>query len=102
MAFTGHEDHTITLTDGATLTREFRKKFSTQPKGYFFSKDTLTQMLAQSACVGIRFYFGSDADGKLKIVFCGCAGDENDILAIVGDGGAICPPNCGNTNSLNS
>src|SRR5689334_4206325 len=102
MAFTGHEDHTITLTTGSALTKEFRKRYSTQPKGYFFSKDTLQSMLDQSDCVGIRFYFGCDSSGILKLVFCGCLDNENDILAIVGDGGNICPPACGNTNALNS
>jgi hypothetical protein len=103
MAFTGHENHTIPTADGAALTKEFRKRFSTQPKGYFFSKDTLQSMLDTTNSVGIRFYFGSDTDGKLKLVFCACAANENDIYGdIVGDGGNICPPACGVANSLNS
>lgn len=102
MAFTGHEDHTTTLTAGAALTKEFRRLFANQPKGYFFSMDTLNSMLAQSDVVGIRFYFGAGTDGKLKLVFAGCLADENDVLEIVGNGGAICPPNCGIANALNS
>ena len=103
MAFTGHENHTIPTADGAALTKEFRKRFTTQPKGYFFSKDTLQAMLNETNSVGIRFYFGSDPNGVLKLVFCACAGNENDIFSdIVGDAGAICPPNCGTANSLNS
>ena len=102
MAFTGHEDHTITLDAGAALTKEFRKRYASQPKGYFFSKDTLQSILQQGECVGIRFYFGSDTDGKLKLVFVGAKADENDILNIVGDAGCLCPPACGYANSLNS
>ena len=102
MAFTGHEDHTITLTDGAALTKEFRRIFPNQPKGYFFSRDTLESILALSDCVGIRFYFGSDDAGNLKLVFVGATEDENDILEIVGDNGNLCPPACGQSNSLNS
>ncbi len=102
MAFTGHEDHTITLTDGANFTKAFRNNYSNQPKGIFFSKDTLQSILDQSDCVGIRFYFGLSTDSKLKLVFAGVTEDENDILEIIGDGGALCPPSCGNANSLNS
>lgn len=102
MAFTGHEDHTIPLSEGAALTKEFRKKYPGQPKGYFFSKDTLESILAQSDCVGIRFYFGAATNGTLKLVFVGATEDENDILQIVGDGGNLCPPMCGRANELNS
>ncbi len=103
MAFTGHEDHTIPIEEGAALTAEFRKKFSTQPKGYFFSKDTIQSMLDQTGSVGIRFYFGAASDGKLKLVFVGVESNENDIITeTVGDSGFLCPPNCGSTNVLNS
>lgn len=105
MAFTGHEDHTITLAAGAALTKEFRKNFSNQPKGYFFSKDTLEAILNQTGAVGIRFYFGQEPPtigAKLKLVFVAAKANEDDITAIVGDGGAICPPLCGVANSLNS
>jgi hypothetical protein len=102
MAFTGHEDNTITLAAGAALTSTFRKKYANQPKGYFFSKDTLQSMLDLSESVGIRFYFGFDTMNHLKLVFCAASADENDILDIIGDAGALCPPACGNTNALNS
>lgn len=102
MAFTGHENHTIPISEGAALTKNFRKKFQNQPKGYFFSKDTLDSILQQTGCVGIRFYFGSDDNGTLKLVFVGAQANEDDILNIVGDGGFLCPPNCGSVNVLNS
>lgn len=105
MAFTGHENHTITLAAGAALTKEFRKNFSTQPKGYFFSKDTLQSILDQTGAVGIRFYFGQEAasvGAKLKLVFVAAKANEDDITAIVGDSGSLCPPACGTANSLNS
>lgn len=102
MAFTGNEDHTITLGEGAALTKEFRKKYPSQPKGYFFSKDTLESILAQNDCVGIRFYFGAGINGTLKLVFVGAKANEDDILDIVGDGGNMCPPMCGRSNELNS
>lgn len=103
MAFTGHENHTIPIADGATLTRNFRKAYSTQPKGILFSKDTLQAMLDITGSVGVRFYFGLDDAGKMKLVFCAVDSSENDIIQqTCGDGGFLCPPNCGSANVLNS
>ena len=102
MAFTGQENHTITLAAGAALTAAYRTAHPTWPKGYFFSKSTLNSILAQTGCVGIRFYFGQDTAGTLKLVFAGALANEDDILTIVGDAGALCPPLCGVSNALNS
>ena len=102
MSFTGNEDHTISLSAGAELTAEFRRNFSGQPLGIYFSKDTLQSVLDQTDCVGIRFYFGETTNGKLRIVFAGVIANENDILDIIGDGGSLCPPACGESNELNS
>lgn len=104
MAFTGHEDHTIPIADGVTLTKNFRKNYPTQPKGIFFSKDTLQAMLNATGSVGCRFYFGLDENSKLKLVFCSVDSNENDIniQTTCGDGGFLCPPNCGSSNVLNS
>jgi hypothetical protein len=102
MAFTGHENHKITLEQGQALTKEFRRRFGNQPNGYYFSKDIFNSILEQTGCVGIRFYFASDMDGVLKLVFVGVDQQEDDLLAIVGDSGSLCPPACGGSNVLNS
>lgn len=102
MAFTGNEDHTISLEEGADLTSNFRDNYPGQPQGIYFSKSTLEDVLAQSDCVGIRFYFGLTTNDKLRIVFTGVKASEDDIIGIVGDGGSLCPPACGKKNDLNS
>jgi hypothetical protein len=103
MAFTGHENHTIPIADGAAMTKNFRKGYPTQNKGVFYSKDTLQAMLDITGSVGVRFYFALDDAGKMKLVFCAVDSSENDIIQqTCGDGGALCPPACGSTNVLNS
>jgi hypothetical protein len=102
MSFTGNEDHTIDAGDAATMNRRFREEYTDQPQGIYFSQTTLNNVLGQTDCVGIRFYFALDADYKLKLTFCGVLENEDDILEIVGDGGSLCPPHCGTSNELNS
>jgi hypothetical protein len=102
MSFTGNEDHTIPVRDAAEMNKRFRDEYPDQPKGIYFSQSTLSDIMEQSGCVGIRFYFALDSDYKMRLTFCGVQEDENDILSIVGDGGMLCPPHCGSADQLNS
>ncbi len=102
MAFTGNEDCTINVNDASTMNQNFRNQFPDQPLGIYFSQKTLHEVLNQSDCVGIRFYFAADDDGELRITFAGVTAAEDDIIGIVGDNGYKCPPFCGERNVLNS
>jgi hypothetical protein len=102
MAFTGHEDCTVTLANASTMNESFRSNYPTQPKGIYFSMDTLNSILAQTDCVGIRFYFALASTGQMRLTFAGVKANEDDILAIIGDGGLLCPPHCGVNNALNT
>jgi hypothetical protein len=102
MSFTGNEDHTIPVEDAAEMNQRFREEYPDQPKGIYFSQATLNDILDQSNCVGIRFYFALDGDYKMRLTFCGVQENEDDILDIVGDGGMLCPPHCGTSDDLNT
>lgn len=94
----------VSVTAASALTGAFRKAHPSQPKCYYFSQQTLNALLNQEECVGLRFYFGQDADGVLKLVYVGVNGDEDDILdnGLVGNSGVPCPVSCSATNTLNS
>lgn len=102
MSFTGNEDHTIPVKDAAAMNKRFRDTYTDQPKGIYFSQSTLNDVLAQSNCVGIRFYFALDDSGQMRLTFCGVLANEDDIIGIVGDGGMLCPPHCGTNDALNT
>jgi len=104
--FTGNENQQISLTAASALTANYR---SNQIGigfilGQYFSKDSLNSVLNQETCVGVRIYYGLDADNTTpKIVVVGVDAYENDLVSgVVLDYGALCPPHCGNSNSLNS
>jgi len=102
MAFDGTEGRAITLAEGAALTKKHRLSNPTALKGRFFGKEILKQILDQDGCVGIRFYFGEDAEGDRQLVICGANQSEDDILDLIADVSAPCPNKCSTPNALNS
>jgi hypothetical protein len=67
--FTGFEDHTITLEEAGTLTRNYRMAAgSGAAKGRYFSRAALEQLLLQEDTVGVRYYYGEDTNGRQQMV----------------------------------
>jgi hypothetical protein len=106
MAFTGREDHTISFEAAGDLTKNYRASMDAgDRKGGYFSKDALLALLNQSGSVGIRYYYGLDADDKQVMVLVGVSANEDDLT---GDGDLCmemsipCPNQCGSANILNS
>ncbi len=97
MAFTGDENHVITL-DQAT---EYRTAFEENPdtrdiKGHYFGKRDLLALLNQQGCVGLRMYYAANTDDNNKptLVIYGVGADEMDITAngLALDRSYTCPP----------
>ena len=102
MAFTGNENHTIPVQDAAEMNKRFRDTYPDQPKAVYFSQSTLNSIMAQTGCVGIRFFFALTDGDEMRLTFCGVDSSENDIIGIVGNSGILCPPTCGTSDALNS
>ena len=103
MAFDGTEGQQISTTDGAALTAAHRMANPSDLLGHFVGKDILNQILAQTGCMGIRFYHGLDSSGNRKLVLVGVDANENDLVSgIVADKGSPCPPLPPTSNALNS
>lgn len=116
MAFNGTEGTFITISEGSTMTKDYRDSFLTNDrkrKAIFFGKEKLQAILNQPECMGIRCYFGAvevSEDGKkwqeLSLVLVGADESENDQLAAnnhVLNHGAPCPMQCDTNGSpLNS
>ncbi len=104
MAFTGHEEHEITLEQASKLTGNFRKARPGAVRAHFFGRDIFEKILAQEGCVGIRIHYGFDDNEKPQLVLVGADKDEKDLYdGIFGEVSAPCPPFCGPPNSpLNS
>lgn len=101
MSYNGTEGGPISLKEGGEMTANYRENNPDQLLGHFFGKDILNEILAQEGCMGIRMYYGEDADGVKQLVIVGAQDNENDMTQLVADGSRPCPP-CGNSNALNS
>lgn len=78
--FTGFEDHTITLEEASTLTRNYRMAAgSGAVKGRYFSRAALEQLLLQEDTVGVRYYYGEDTQGHLQMVMVGVDATGQDL-----------------------
>lgn len=103
MAFTGHENHSITLAEAAAWTKNYRTANRGAVQGHFFGKDAIAAILAQDSCVGIRIYYALDTEGVKQLIITGVTASENDLYnGLLAERSIQCPPNCGDGNPLNS
>lgn len=105
MKFTGMEDHSITLSEAAELTANYRETLTSNVEtiAEYFGKDALINLLNQTGCVGVRIYYGLDTTGAKKLVLVGADADGNDLYeGTLMERGVNCPTNCSADNPLNS
>lgn len=110
--FTGNEDQSITLSEGAIMTKRFRDQMASHSDpdptiSVYVSRKSLEALLANmtSGAVGARFHFGLDEDMKRALVFNPVDANENDLIGstyFIGDRSYKSPPHTGAANVLNS
>lgn len=93
VAFTGKENHSITIAEARHFVWNFRKdKEEDVIKGGYFSREIYEKILSQEGCVGIRYYFAVAISGTPTIVMVGVDSRGNDqINGVVGDDMLLCP-----------
>ena len=107
--FTGHEDHSIGLGVASDMTSNYRASLGTGDSpiiGGYFGCDAINAILAQTGCVGIRYYYGLNESGTESVpvlILVGVDADGNDLYeGELAEIAITCPPVCGSSNSLNS
>lgn len=101
--FTGNEGGVIKLSDASAMTANYRgSDLDGGTKGHFFGKKVLRELLKQRGCVGIRIYYGLDAEGNQQLILVGAKANMDDMTNLCVDMSSPCPNNCGVANSLNS
>lgn len=90
---TATTDHSITLSDAATMTHAFRSVNSTANLGETFGKNAVQAILNQSGCVGIRIYYAMDTNSTLKVIIVGIDSANKDMYqGLLAERGACCTP----------
>ncbi len=103
MAFTGNEDHSISLQTASEWTANYRNANPGQTKGHYFGKAAILDILNQDTCVGMRIYYALDDNGEKQLIITGVNSSENDLYnGLLAERSFKCPPICGVSNPLNS
>lgn len=103
MAFTGNEDHSISLTEAAQFTENYRNNNPNEILALYYSKDAIMDILNQPNCVGIRTYYAEKNNGDKTLVIVGVEANENDMVnGVLAEFGTPCPNRCSAPNDLNS
>jgi hypothetical protein len=103
MVFTGNEEHGITLSAAAAMTKNYR---DVMPTGaiisHYFGKAAIQDILDQDNCVGLRLYYGLD-DGIQQIIVVGVNSAGNDLYeGLLAERSVKCPYECPAANPLNT
>lgn len=70
-------------------------------RGGHFPRAVFDELLAQSGCAGVRFYFGCKLDGSLALVLVGMTEGEQDMTdGLIAADFYPCPPFCDATSAL--
>lgn len=104
MEYTGKEDHTISLSDAARMTREHR--VAARPgdvNAHFVGREAVEALLRHPGCVGIRLYHARHPKGHHTLVAVGVDKAGNDLhQGPICEELKPCPPWCSAPNPLNS
>lgn len=101
--FNGTEGEVISLESASEMTERYRESTPKNDiKAHFIGKKALRELLRQRGCVGIRIYYGLDADNEQQLVLVGTNSQGDDMLRLIYDKCAPCPDQCSNPNPLNS
>mgnify|MGYP001589053381 CR=1 FL=1 len=96
---------TITLSAASAKTSAFRSAYPNAKKGILFSATDFAAIAGQEGCVVVKAYFCLDSSNSndLNLVLVGVDADGNDMTSgALRNSGQACPPNCGESNALNS
>ncbi len=102
MSFDPNHNHSITLTEAGNMTEAFRVSNPTEKIGGFFGKKAIQDILDQTDCVGLKFYFARN-NGDLTLVVCGAKANQDDLYnGELAEFSYVDPPYSSSSNPLNS
>lgn len=99
---TNSNHHIIPLAEAAQMTQNYRLIFGNLFLGASFDKQAIIEILSQTGAAKLKIYNARKNDLSPNYVLCAVDELGNDILAEVLDRAAVCPPECGTVNVLNS
>ena len=96
--------HDITILAASAQTQNFQATHPGLTKGGKFPKADVLELLSQTGCSELRYYFGVADPAKpndITIVLVGVDSNGNDMVNKLKNAASPCPPWCGGSNLLN-
>ena len=64
----------------ADFIKAYEKAYPGEKRGYHLGRNIIDQILAQPGCVGMRFYYGLNEDGRKTLVYVGIDAYGKDLV----------------------
>ncbi len=96
VAFTGDEDHSISLEEAAELTKNYRVSAGAGAfLGGYVGKSAVLEILNQGSCRGLRIYNATSDTGEPTFVLVGVNSSGDDLTGgVLAEFVSACPPYC--------
>ena len=79
--FTGAENHSITTAEALTFIKYYREHFGADAEpGCFFYYLAVEAIISQPNAVGLRYYYGADELGMIRLILVGATANRQDLL----------------------
>lgn len=100
--YTGSTNHIVTLDQAVKFVSNYKAAPAFAVKGAYFDRSIFDKILAQTDCIGVRYYYGRKDDGTPCLVLVGVDSKGADItIGILGEDAILCPPMCPPASPLN-
>lgn len=100
MALPTPKGHRIPLDEAIAQAKRYRAGMH---QGGVFLRKELDELLAQSGCAALRFYYGRKADGADSLILVGVNEKGDDMTnGVLLEEHFFCPPFCGASGPLNT
>jgi hypothetical protein len=95
-------NHAITPAEASVLTANYRRRSTSGIKGGLFWKEAIENVVRQTGCIAMRYYYAQKDDGTPAIVLVGVDANGHDMTGgFLADLSFPCPPYCDEPNVLN-
>jgi len=104
MSLDPNKDHSIDLETASKLTKRYREKIQSGATiSSAFNKMSISAIMDQPECVGLRMYYAVADNGKDTLVLVGVNEEGDDLYeGKLMEWGGECPPNRASMNPLKS
>jgi len=89
--------HLISLEEATLLTHSYQNSVISlgQTISAKFDSSSISMLLSQPNCTGVRIYLGLNVNDEITPVIVGIDANNNDLVnGIILDRGELCPPHC--------